>query len=1164
MIKTIDGINYKVNNNEYDNTNIIKYNNLRLYKELGEHERLIGFIKKCQEIIDYSFNFFSFKTTHGGFIPINLCNSNIFNNIYIIDSENQDLKNIKENIKYNITNHRTQNINFSYPELDYQEYYQKYSIIDILFIQNSHTLTDFNNYLKNINSKNFIVICKNSYIEASRNYNTYKLLNSEYFIHVDNNINDKFLENFYYYIDNQKREINFDNLINLCIMVKNAGPQFVEMLIKNLPIFDKWTILDTGSTDETIDIINKILVGKKDGKLYQEPFINFRDSRNRLLDLAETSCKYNLMLDDSYIIKGNLREFLTEIRSDQYSNSFTLFIHSDDTKYGSNRITKSNCGLRYIHKIHEVISDKNNINIVIPENCAFIEDRRFDYMEKRTMERKQLDFKLLFEEIEENPFDPRAYYYLGQTYNLIEDYEKAFFYFMKRCEFVNSGFLQERVDAAFEAARIANFKLNKPWDECEKLYKKAFNIDKSRPESLYFIGIHYYLDGDYKTAYKYFKEGFEIGFPEHCQYSLKPTLSFHFLPKFLTKVCYFNEDYILGEKAALFFLQNNNDKSEDYQEILSWHNIFQKLTLYNGEKKVIVQDGPIFCFVADGGFHPWSGSNINTTGVGGSETYIIEMARYIRQNNYFKTIIVFCNTPEEKDEVFEGVIYRHLKYYYEFINTTYVHTCIISRFSEYLPVTYNGFAENVYFVIHDLTPSGNVIILNNKLKNIFCLTEWHVSYFTQIFPQVTDITIPFYYGIDDTKFDNSDSKLTKLTKIPHKFIYSSFPNRGLLELLKMWPKIYNKFPTATLFIYSNVDNEWSNKVEPEKMKQIKQLLEDYGENMGIFYNGWVSKKELAESWKTADIWFYPCTFQETFCLTALEAAASKTFAITNGLAALQNTVSVRGITIEGDATTEEWQNRALEILFKYISNNPEIVIEKDMLILENYKWSKTLTWKSQADKLLNKYVIPNGLYEYKSMYNWTHDLPNGSKKIFKDILYKFVSSYLKIQFQKQINVLEIGSYSGMSLIEIIKCIPNSFGIGLDLWSSYDENNLLTNMDNLKVKDSFYKNIKTSGLENRIKGIQIDSKKGLIQFIKDGVKFDIIYVDGSHLLLDAYTDIVLSWEILEKGGYLIIDDYLYKNDEPLKSPFESVNHFLKLYKGQYNILSIDYRVFLEKI
>ena len=151
----------------------------------------------------------------------------------------------------------------------------------------------------------------------------------------------------------------------------------------------------------------------------------------------------------------------------------------------------------------------------------------------------------------------------------------------------------------------------------------------------------------------------------------------------------------------------------------------------------------------------------------------------------------------------------------------------------------------------------------------------------------------------------------------------------------------------------------------------------------------------------------------------------------------------------------------------------------------------------------------------------------------------------------------------MSLIEMVKSVPNSFGIGLDLWSSYNENSLLTNMDNLKVKDSFYKNIKTAGLEGRIKGIQMNSKTGLMQFIKDGTMFDIIYVDGSHLLLDAYMDIVLSWEILEKGGYLFIDDYLYKRDELTNSPFEAVNHFLKLYEGQYNILSIDYRVFLEK-
>ena len=114
---------------------------------------------------------------------------------------------------------------------------------------------------------------------------------------------------------------------------------------------------------------------------------------------------------------------------------------------------------------------------------------------------------------------------------------------MKRYEFINSGFIQESLDAAFEAARIANFKLNKPWDECEKLYNNAFKIDESRPESLYFIGIHYYLENNYNKAYIYFKKAFEIGFPIHCQYSLKPSLSFHFLPKFLCKICYNLNDY---------------------------------------------------------------------------------------------------------------------------------------------------------------------------------------------------------------------------------------------------------------------------------------------------------------------------------------------------------------------------------------------------------------------------------------------------------------------------------------------------------------------------------------------------------------------------------------------------------------------------------------------
>jgi predicted O-methyltransferase YrrM/tetratricopeptide (TPR) repeat protein len=1166
----IDNKSYRVNAGEYENIIHDTYNNLKMHGELALHERLIGLIRKCATIPEIGrFRFFSFNTSHGGFMPIKVAEDNNIHEVYIIETNDAHLQNITDNVsdlEYGSLQKNKIFFDFSAKSLMFLRF------VDIVYVE---TQENISNYLDLIQSTEQIIVCNEEITDLGvlEGFASFRLSNSPVYIYVKKDLKDDFEEVFKYYIGasssstDTPTEITYDNLVNLCIMVKNGGQQFEQMLLDNLHVVDKWTILDTGSTDDTIEVINRVLVGKKEGALYEEPFINFRDSRNRLLELAGTDCKYNLMLDDTYVIKGDLRTFLSTIRSDQYATSFTLFIQSEDTKYGSNRVIKSHAGLQYIYKIHEVISDKNNINVVIPEKNAYIEDRRFDYMERRTNDRKLLDLKLLYEEVEDDRNNPRSYYYLAQTYNCLGDYEKAFYYFMKRCEFINAGFLQERVDAAFEAARIANFKLNKPWPECEKLYMNAFKIDESRPEALYFIGIHYYLENNHRKAYKYLKQGFEIGFPEHCQYSLKPTLSFHFLPKFLTRVCYFIEDYLLGEKASEFFLLNNNSTAEDYEEIMSWYQIYKKINIYKGSKVPIHTEKPIFCFVADGGFHPWSGSNLITTGVGGSETYIIEMARYIKKLSSFD-VYVFCNTPEKKEENFEGVIYRHLDTYYEFINTHYVKHVIVSRFSEYLPVTFKGFTENVYFVIHDLTPSGVVIPKDIKLKNIFCLTEWHVSYFTNIFQSLVNITVPFYYGIDNKfKIDVDIGGIEQPIKVKNKFIYSSFPNRGLLQLLQMWQTIHDRYPTSTLHIYADVNNKWSNDVEPEKMALIRRLLAQYKtqENgLGINYHGWVSKKELAESWLTADIWFYPCTFMETFCLTALEAASSKTLCVTNDLAALQNTVGNRGIIVPGDATIEEWQKTALEKLFEIMDDAN--VDKKNEIINVNYEWSKTLSWQSQAQKMLSKHILPNNTFEYKGMYNWTNDLPPGAKDIFLSVISHFNNTNHKVKFGKKVSVLEIGTYAGMSLIELIKLIPNSVGVGVDMWSNYNENKLLSVVDNYGVRQSFYSNIKQANLEDRITGIQIDSTTALIEFIRDERKFDFIYVDGSHLLLYCYTDLVLSWHILEQGGILAIDDYLYKSDEGdvLQSPYEGVNHFLKLFEGRYKVLDIGYRVFLEKI
>ena len=1163
MLVDLNKRKYNVQDNEFNIIPHKEYNNLQIREKVGEFDRIVSLLQELSKVNlgneiqdqdkEVTKQCIFYDVTHGGYIPINCASK--FDTIHLINNQNQETQQEQshnDNIVENILAHKISNAFWTLPnDLNLSNsiiFADKYESID-------HTLIE-------VYTPIMLTTLSAKILYDSVYEHIFKLTDTNLFLYIPERVIESFKQVFQYFINIKESKCFYDNMIHLCIMVKNGGHQFEDMLTQNMHLIDKWTILDTGSTDDTIDIINRVLVGKKKGELFQEPFINFRDSRNRLLELAGQDCKYIIMLDDTYVIQGNLRAFLNEINGDQRATSFTLYIQSDDTIYGSNRIIKSNSGLKYVHKIHEVITDKDNINIVIPKHNSFIDDKRFDYMEKRTQDRKQLDLKLLYEEVDENPHDPRAYYYLAQTYNLLEDYEKAFFYFTKRAEFTNSGFVQELVDALFESARIANFKLNKPWTECEELYNKCYKVDESRPESLYFIGIHYYLENNFSKAFGYFKKAFEIGFPLHCQYSLKPTLSYHFLPKFLCKICYELNEYDLGKQASELFLKNNKPDADSYTEIVSWYKIYEKLTVRIEKTIPKVPEKPIFCFHADGGFNNWSGSSILTIGVGGSETYIIELSRHIQKSGAFD-VYVFCNCLEEEN--FEGVIYRPLSQYYSFINENYIHSCIVSRFSEYLPVTFKGWTENVYFVIHDLTPSGIVIPVNKKLKKVFCLTEWHVDYFTKIFPSLKHITVPFYYGIDFNKFNKKSIQI----KEPYKFIYSSFPNRGLLQLLQMWPKIYEFQPAASLHIYCDINGEWVNKVEGKMMTQIKELIASYRvdeHNMNIYYYGWVNKQILAESWLTADIWFYPCTFMETFCLTALEAAITNTFVITNHLAALENTVGDRGVIIKGDANDIMWQEQALTEIKKYLdpSNTTIHLNLKNEFIERNYEWAKKLSWENQAKKMLDDHILQEKL-EYKGMYNWTNDI---HKQYFLEAIDYFNENYAKnkIKHGEIIKVLEIGTYTGISLINIVKLIPNSIGFGVDKWSNYNEIKLLENIDELKVESSFYKNIKMEGLEERVKGIKGDSADVLFKMIQNVDFFDFIYVDGSHLAFDCYLDLVQAWKILNQGGLLAIDDYLYNTTAIafVNSPFEAVNHFLKKYQNEMKILHKKYRVFLIKI
>lgn len=203
-------------------------------------------------------------------------------------------------------------------------------------------------------------------------------------------------------------------------------------------------------------------------------------------------------------------------------------------------------------------------------------------------------------------------------------------------------------------------------------------------------------------------------------------------------------------------------------------------------------------------------------------------------------------------------------------------------------------------------------------------------------------------------------------------------------------------------------------------------------------------------------------------------------------------------------------------------------------------------------------------FDYANMYNWTNDLP-------KDSIHTFLSviNYINTKdVHKRKHILEIGTFVGTSAIKLVEMITNADITVIDMWEDYNEvGGTIGTVDKIKenhVERIFYQNIETSGLKHLFTIKKGNSFNVLLDLVKDNMQFDVIYVDGSHTLLDSYADIMLSFELLRIGGVLIIDDVPFNKGDVLNSPLEAVKYFVQRNDKRITILYNGYRLFLEKL
>ena len=93
--------------------------------------------------------------------------------------------------------------------------------------------------------------------------------------------------------------------LGLAMIVKNEGATIQRTLESARPHIDGWTIVDTGSTDETLDAINNsTLAASVPGSATTGPFIDFAQARNLALSTHGDRTAYTLMPDADFGFVG--------------------------------------------------------------------------------------------------------------------------------------------------------------------------------------------------------------------------------------------------------------------------------------------------------------------------------------------------------------------------------------------------------------------------------------------------------------------------------------------------------------------------------------------------------------------------------------------------------------------------------------------------------------------------------------------------------------------------------------------------------------------------------------------------------------------------------------------------------------------------------------------
>lgn len=347
------------------------------------------------------------------------------------------------------------------------------------------------------------------------------------------------------------------------IMIKNEADVIVQTL---QPYVDggvtRMVVLDTGSTDGTIETVKTFFLQYPhiQGYIFEQPFINFAESRNYAIECAESVFK-----DDCFLFMPDAEWYMQNVEGLlQFCHEHAQFpivayavkIRNEAANFNfyTQRLFKAHREVRFCGVVHEVINCASKLKV--PDNIYISWKPSQDGCNK-SCKRWARDRDILLQELEKNPDNTRYTFYLAQTYDCLNDVQNATIWYKKRCGM--HGFDEEDFMAHYRLAGI--YARQEQWDDAIVYYLKAYGMRPHRAEPLVHLAQHYWRNQQFALAFLFSVGAVRIPYPETDVLFIEKEQYDYARYDVLGCAAWYVQEYQLGKEAILEALKAHPDYS---------------------------------------------------------------------------------------------------------------------------------------------------------------------------------------------------------------------------------------------------------------------------------------------------------------------------------------------------------------------------------------------------------------------------------------------------------------------------------------------------------------------------------------------------------------------------------------------------------------------------